>query len=115
MKIMIIDDSDTMRKIVKMNLKGIGTEITEAVNGQDALDKLNDQPIDLFLVDFNMPIMNGLEFGLNLRKLDLYKTTPLIYLTTESDQGLDAEKEKIGVTGWLSKPFKKEELMKLIQ
>lgn len=114
MTIMLIDDSATMRKIVKMNLKSLNCEIVEANNGQEAIEKVGEQKVDVFIVDFNMPVMNGLEFGKKIRTLDTYTDTPIIFLTTESDKDLEEDKKSIGVKGWLKKPFKKDQLLALL-
>jgi two-component system chemotaxis response regulator CheY len=104
MKILLVDDSKTMRNIQKTVLAQIGTNtIEEACDGQDALSKaLAFQP-DLILVDWNMPNMDGLTFVKTFRLTD--KTTPLIMVTTESEKARVIEAIKAGVNNYVVKPF----------
>lgn len=104
MKIMLIDDSKTMRNIQKSVLAQIGhTEIEEACDGQDALSKVNAFRPDLILVDWNMPNMDGLTFVKTFRAMN--KTTPLIMVTTESEKSRVIEAIKAGVNNYVVKPF----------
>jgi two-component system, chemotaxis family, chemotaxis protein CheY len=115
MTFMIIDDSSTMRKIVGLALKAGGYEFTEAENGKDALEKLKtSKKIDFFLVDVNMPEMNGIEFVKNIRSNGQYKNTPVIILTTESEEDKKKAGQDAGANAWIVKPFQKEEILKLI-
>lgn len=110
MVIMGIDDSSTMRKIIGMAVKDEHT-FMEAENGKDALDKLADSPkVDVFLVDVNMPVMGGIEFIKAVRALPAYAKTPVIVITTESDQAMKDEGMKAGANSWLIKPFEKDQL-----
>lgn len=110
MKIMVIDDSSTMRKILMNHLKQMGYSVfIEAEHGKEALAKLEMEPdVSLILCDWNMPEMNGYDFLVKFRETD--KETPFIMVTTE------AEKEKIvsaiqaGVTNYILKPFTAESL-----
>lgn len=104
MKILLIDDSKTMRNIQKSVLKQLGyTEIEEAYDGQDALSKVGAFSPDLCLVDWNMPIMDGLTFVTEFRKTN--KTTPLIMVTTEAEKSRVIEAIKAGVNNYVVKPF----------
>lgn len=117
MQFMIIDDSTTMRKIVGLALKSGGYSYIEGENGQDALDKLknSDNKIDLFIVDIDMPIMNGIEFVGEVRKLSNYSSTPILILTTQTDEKVQNAAKKAGANAWIVKPFEKEEFLKLIK
>ena len=85
MRILLIDDSKTMRNIQKSVLNQLGfLELEEACDGQDALDKISEFKPELCLVDWNMPVMDGLTFVKSFRETD--KTTPLIMVTTESEK-----------------------------
>lgn len=105
MKIMLIDDSKTMRNIQKSVLAQLGhTQVEEACDGQDALNKLGlggYQP-DLILVDWNMPNMDGLTFVKNYRLQN--KSTPMIMVTTESEKARVIEAIKAGVNNYVIKP-----------
>ncbi len=104
MKILLIDDSKTMRNIQKAVLSQLGyTEIEEACDGQDALSKVGAFAPNLLLVDWNMPKMDGLTFVRNFRQND--KTTPIIMVTTESEKSRVIEAIKAGVNNYVVKPF----------
>lgn len=104
MKIMLIDDSKTMRNIQRSVLSTLGyTEIEEACDGQDALSKVGAFSPDLILVDWNMPTMDGLTFVKTFRQQN--KTTPLIMVTTESEKSRVIEAIKAGVNNYVVKPF----------
>jgi len=114
MLFMVVDDSSTMRKIVGVALKSIGHDFIEAENGQDALGKLENNKIDFFIVDLNMPVMNGIEFIKNLRGRTEYYKIPAVMLTTESGDDVMAQGKAAGATAWMVKPFEKEDLVALI-
>jgi two-component system chemotaxis response regulator CheY len=104
MKILLIDDSKTMRNIQKSVLTQLGyTVIEEACDGQDALSKVGAFQPDLILVDWNMPNMDGLAFVKAFRAGN--KTTPLIMVTTESEKSRVIEAIKAGVNNYVIKPF----------
>ena len=104
MRIMLIDDSKTMRNIQKSVLKQLGyTEIEEACDGQDALSKVAAFKPELCLVDWNMPNMDGLAFVKAFRESD--KNTALIMVTTEAEKSRVIEAIKAGVNNYVVKPF----------
>jgi len=104
MKVMLIDDSKTMRNIQKSVLRQLGhTDVEEACDGQDALNKLNGFSPDLILVDWNMPNMDGLTFVKAYRQQN--KTTPMIMVTTEAEKARVIEAIKAGVNNYVVKPF----------
>ena len=104
MRILLIDDSKTMRNIQKSVLKQLGyTDLEEACDGQDALSKIDSFKPELCLVDWNMPVMDGLTFVKKFREND--KTTPLIMVTTEAEKSRVIEAIKAGVNNYVVKPF----------
>ena len=112
MRILLVDDSKTMRNIQKAVLTQLGhQDVQEACDGQDALAKLASFTPELLLVDWNMPNMDGITLIRHLRQLPDYRFTPLLMLTTEA--GLDKKQEgkAAGATGWLVKPFNPEQLV----
>lgn len=115
-KIMSVDDSSSIRKIVRSSLEKHNYEIVEAENGQDALNKIGGHnDIVLFLVDVNMPEMDGITFVQELRKRSDHTKTPVIMLTTEDQNERKAQGKAAGANGWIVKPFNPDELLKVIQ
>ncbi|MBI4697399.1 MAG: response regulator [Nitrospirae bacterium] len=112
--ILIVDDSASMRQLVTFTLRGAGYEVVEAVDGADAVSKLN-AGIDAIVTDLNMPNMNGLEFLRNVRKNQFFKFTPVVMLTTESQQSQVLEAKEAGVSGWIVKPFTPERLIEIVK
>lgn len=113
MKIMLVDDSKTMRSIQKSVLGQLGyTEIEEACDGQDALSKVGAFQPDLLLVDWNMPNMDGITFVKHYRATN--KTTPIIMVTTESEKTRVIEAIKAGVNNYVVKPFTPDALSQRI-
>ena len=104
MRIMLIDDSRTMRNIQKAVLAQLGhTEVLEACDGQDALSKVNAFRPELLLVDWNMPNMDGLTFVKTYRQTN--KATPIIMVTTEAEKARVIDAIKAGVNNYVVKPF----------
>ena len=89
--VLAVDDSASMRQMVSFTLKGAGYDVTEAVDGQDALSKARSGKVDVVLTDVNMPNMDGIELIRQLRGLPQYKFTPMLLLTTESGADKKAE------------------------
>jgi two-component system chemotaxis response regulator CheY len=112
---MIVDDSVTMRKIIGLSLKSQNYDYIEAENGKEAFLLSQKNKIDFFLVDVNMPEMNGFEFVKNIREIADYKKTPIVFITTETENLKKQQGENIGANAWITKPFQKEELIKLIK
>jgi len=115
MKVLSIDDSASIRALVKDTLEEAGFEVETAVDGADGLEKAESARFDVLLVDVNMPKLNGIELVEKVRRLPDYKFTPVLMLTTE----VDAEKKKkakaAGATGWLVKPFDPPKLIATVQ
>lgn len=113
--IMIVEDSATMRQMVGFTLKRNGYEVIEAEDGSDAMGKINGSPINMIITDLNMPNMDGLEFIRNVRQTPSCKYTPIIMLTTESQETKKSEGRAAGATGWIVKPFSPEQLMAVVE
>ncbi len=112
-KILVVDDSAVMRKIIKKNIKESGllvNEFADAGNGKQALDVVSHDNIDLILCDWNMPNMSGLEFVKTLRSLNLPKKIPVVMITTEGSDSKKSEAKESGADGYLTKPFTPEQL-----
>lgn len=113
--ILIVDDSASMRQMVSFTLKGAGYEVEEAVDGVDALNKAKGKAFKVVVTDVNMPNMDGISLIKELRALADYKFTPLLMLTTESDDSKKAEGKSAGATGWMVKPFNPDQLLATVQ
>ena len=113
--ILAVDDSPSMRKMVSFTLSGAGYQVVEAVDGQDAYEKAQQQTFDLVLTDQNMPRLDGLGLTRKLREHPNFKTTPILILTTESSDLMTQAGRAAGATGWLVKPFDPARLLEVIQ
>ena len=111
--ILTVDDSASIRLTTKVTLTNAGYTITEAVNGAEGLATAQTAQFDLIVTDLNMPVMDGLTMIEELRKLPEHTGVPIIFLTTESDADLKARAKAAGATGWLTKPFDPENLVKI--
>lgn len=113
-KVLLVDDSAVMRKIIQRNIKETGLvvdEFVEAGDGNQALDKVNSNgDLDLILLDWNMPNMSGIEFVKTLRSLNLSKRIPVVMVTTEGSDAKVSEAKDSGADGYLTKPFTKDQL-----
>jgi len=112
--IMIIDDSASMRQVVSITLKKAGYDMIEACDGKDALGKLTGQKVHLMICDVNMPNMDGISFLKQVKTLPNYRFTPIIMLTTESQETKKQEGRAAGAKAWMVKPFKPEQLLEAI-
>lgn len=106
--VLIVDDSQTMRKVIRKTVSISGFEMGdcwEAGNGREALDILHSCWIDLILADLNMPVMNGLEMLRELKKGELHRHIPVILITTEGSEKRLEEAYALGIKGYIQKPF----------
>ena len=114
-KILVADDSRIMRSKIYKVLTGEGHLVVQAVDGEEALRTAQEQTgISLFLVDINMPNLDGMSLIKKLRALPAYKDTPIFVLTTESSEHLQQEGKESGATAWVVKPFDDEALLSAI-
>ncbi len=107
MKLLLVDDSSTMRRIQKTQLENLGiNDIIEAENGEVALEKLADNmPVDLVLLDWNMPVMDGITLLRNVRSNNAYKDVKVVMCTSESEKPRVIEALKAGANNYIVKPF----------
>ncbi|MBI4697397.1 MAG: response regulator [Nitrospirae bacterium] len=103
--ILIVDDSASMRQLVTFALKEAGYDVIAAVDGKDALAKLNSAKADMVITDLNMPNMDGIQLIKQLRTAPATKFTPVVMLTTESQESKKQEGKTAGASGWIVKPF----------
>jgi two-component system chemotaxis response regulator CheY len=113
--LLIVDDSASMRQMVSFTLKDAGYDVISASNGKDALTKLNGSKIAMVITDLNMPEMDGIELIRQLRGLPGFKFTPIVMLTTESQDTKKMAGKQAGASGWIVKPFRPEQLLDTIK
>jgi two-component system chemotaxis response regulator CheY len=109
--IMVVDDSAAIRQLVGIVLKGAGYDVIDGCDGQDALAKLTGQKVHLIISDVNMPNMDGISFVRAVKLMPNYKFTPIIMLTTESQEARKREAQEAGAKAWVVKPFKPEQML----
>lgn len=110
MKILVVDDDKTTRKLLSLYLKAKGYEVVTAENGLDAMEKLGTENINLVVTDINMPYMDGIELTKNLRADDSWKDLPILMVTTEADDDERKKAYETGVDDYLVKPANAEQI-----
>lgn len=113
--VLVVDDAGVARQINALTLAKEGFEVIEAVNGRDALSKIRERKIDLVVTDINMPEMDGIEFIKQLRGMDEHKFTPVIVLSTLSQEEKVKEGREAGASGWVYKPFLPKQLLEAVR
>ena len=113
--IMVVDDSISIRQVVGIALRQAGYDVIEGVDGKDALAKLTGQKVNLIISDVNMPNMDGISFVRELKTRPAYKFTPVLMLTTESQEDKKEQGKAAGARAWMVKPFKPEALVAAVQ
>jgi two-component system, chemotaxis family, chemotaxis protein CheY len=113
-RILTIDDSKTIRDMLMLTLAEAGFEVLQAVDGQDGLDVLDKEQVDVVITDINMPRMDGYEVIRHLRNNSAHKSTPILVLTTESEADKKNLARVAGASGWMVKPFDPERLIATI-
>lgn len=112
--VLAVDDSKTMRDMVAFTLRGAGYTVVEADHGLSALKVLQGQKVDVIITDVNMPEMDGLTLTRKIRAQPVHAGTPILILTTESDQSKKDEGRAAGATGWIVKPFSPDKLLQIV-
>jgi two-component system chemotaxis response regulator CheY len=102
---LVVDDSATMRNMIKATLNKEGFECITAQDGEKALKILGDQIVDIIVTDINMPNMDGIQLITELRKSPNAKFTPILVITTEGGQSTKTAGKEAGASGWIVKPF----------
>jgi two-component system chemotaxis response regulator CheY len=113
--ILIVDDSASVRQVVSITLKQNGYTVIEGCDGKDALSKLTGQKVHLIISDVNMPNMDGISLVKAVKAMPAYKFTPIVMLTTESQEAKKAEGQAAGAKAWIVKPFKPDQLLSVVQ
>lgn len=115
MRLLVVDDSSTMRRIIKNSLKAVGyDDIAEAENGEGAMARLQAEKVDLVVTDWNMPVMNGLELVTAMRNSPEMKQIPVLMVTTVAEKEEILKAMQAGVTNYVVKPFDAATLKKKI-
>lgn len=109
--ILIVDDSASLRQVVAIALRGAGYDVIEASDGKDALGKMSGQKIHLIISDVNMPNMDGISYVKEVKQMPAYKFTPIIMLTTESQESKKQEGQAAGAKAWVVKPFQPQQML----
>lgn len=117
-KILIVDDSATVRQILSTTLRETGYDVVEACDGHEALEYLDDsmdEPFNMLITDLNMPIVDGIDLIREVRRTNGFRFVPIIMLTTESEDSKKQAGKAAGASGWVVKPFKPEQLMAVVK
>lgn len=109
--IMIVDDSASIRQVVGLTLKNAGYDTIEAVDGRDAVGKLDGRRVHLIICDVNMPNMDGISFVKQMKTMPSYRFTPVIMLTTEAGESKKQEGQLAGARAWVVKPFQPAQML----
>ncbi len=112
--VLIVDDSPTMRSMIRIALTDGGYTVLEAANGCEGLTRLQDHGVQMILTDVNMPRMDGIAFVRAVRQDPRFSRTPILVLTTESAGDMKASGKAAGATGWIVKPFRPEDLRQVV-
>ncbi len=111
---LVVDDSTSMRQMVTFTLQTAGFRTIEGSNGAEALKNSETAKVDLVVTDLNMPEMDGITLIKELRSRPDFKFTPILLLTTESQESKKQEGKSAGATGWMVKPFNPDQLMLIV-
>ncbi|ODA44192.1 Chemotaxis regulator - transmits chemoreceptor signals to flagelllar motor components CheY [Thermodesulfovibrio sp. N1] len=111
MRVLVVDDDKTTRKMLSLILKSKGYDVVTAENGMDGLQKLGLEQINLILTDMNMPYMDGIEFTKQVRANPDFSHIPIVMLTTEADEEEKQRAYKAGVDDYLVKPATAEQIV----
>jgi len=109
--ILIVDDSESIRQVVGITLRGAGYGVIEACDGKDALSKLTGQKVHLIVSDVNMPNLDGIGLVKEVKQSPQYKFTPIMMLTTEAGDSMKMAGKAAGAKAWLVKPFQPAALL----
>ncbi|MBZ0156355.1 MAG: response regulator [Alphaproteobacteria bacterium] len=115
MRLLIVDDDKTTRKILSLYLKGKGYEVVTAENGLDAMEKLGTESINMVVTDMNMPYMDGIELTKTLRADPAWQSMPIIMITTEADEDERKKACEAGVNDYLVKPASADQISESIK
>jgi two-component system chemotaxis response regulator CheY len=113
--ILIVDDSASVRQVVGIALRGAGYDVIEGSDGADALRRIEGRKVHLMISDVNMPVMDGIAFVKAVKQSPAHRFTPIVMLTTESQEAKKREGQAAGAKAWIVKPFRPEQLLGVVQ
>jgi len=114
-RIIVVEDFNTSRQIIKRTLEGMDYQVDEAADGREALKFFNGSRIDLVITDYNMPFMDGAALVEYIRSKDAYKYIPILVLSTETNVEKQKKAREAKITGWIKKPFEISDFRNQIQ
>jgi len=114
-RVIIVDDSIDVRRVLRMTLEQEGYEVIEADSGRQALEIYPEDHVDMLITDLNMPDMDGIELIKEVRKKPGARFMPIIMLTGETQPEKKQEAKNAGATGWIAKPFRIEQLLAVVR
>lgn len=114
LRVLTVDDSRTILAMLHHTLSNAGFEVVQAEDGQQGLDALKANSVDVVITDINMPVMDGIEFIKHVRATGNHQSLPILILTTETSQDKRDQGKAAGGTGWIVKPFDPEKLISVI-
>ena len=114
-RILIVDGSEQVRKVLTETLNEAGFDVVEARNGAEALAEIDDRPADMVISDIDMPGVNGVELIQQIRSRKENRFVPIIMLTFKDDSQLQEQGKAAGASGWLVKPFKPEHVLSVVR
>lgn len=112
--ILIVDDSSSLRNVVKIALTEAGYDVIEGGDGKEGLSALDGRKVHLIISDINMPNMDGISMVKEIKKMPDYQFTPIIMLTTEAGDEMKAQGKEAGVKAWMVKPFKPDQMLNAV-
>jgi len=113
--ILTVDDSPSIRMMVSFTLKEKGYRVIEAQDGKEGLARMKEENVDMVITDLNMPNLDGIGLIRGIRANPISKFTPIIMLTTESQDTRKQEGRQAGASGWIVKPFRPEQLLAVVK
>jgi len=114
-RILTVDDSPTVREMLRTTLENAGFNVLQAINGEDALKVLETESVNMLITDLNMPKLDGISLIRAVRHSPGGRFMPIIMLTTESQEEKKREGKSAGASGWIVKPFKPEQLLSVVR
>lgn len=114
-RIIVVEDFNTSRKIIKNTLEKLGYQVDEAIDGRDALKYFDGSKIDLVISDYNMPEMDGGDLVEYIRSMEHYKFIPILMLSTETNISKQNRAKEANITAWIKKPFEVDNFTKIVE